>query len=317
MWGGFTLAIVCLLGADLKEGQRQIKAPSLRRSCVASCIWLALTLAFAWAVDVVMGRTKAIEFLSGYCIEEALSIDNLFVFLLIFNHFDIPDHLQPRVLRWGIFGALAMRGAFIAAGAALLAKFHWIFYGLGAFLLYTAYGLIGQQHAAEPGQDSRAQKLLLRVFPWPLTQQQHNGTFFIVQNNRRYATPLALALCVVELSDVLFALDSVPAIFAITTDAFIVYTSNVFAILGLRALYFVLADMLERFVYLKVGLGLILAFVGCKMLAHGYVELSALASLAIILAILTATMVASFFSPASGAKQRQTAKQTPPSAQAP
>lgn len=302
LWAGFTLVVVMLLALDLGLSSKTPKAPTLRRASLASLGWLALTLGFAVGVDRFLGRTHAIEFLSGYCIEEALSVDNLFVFLIIFGHFGIDERLQTRVLRWGIFGALVMRGIFIAAGAALLARFHWIFYGLGAFLIYTAIKLVAH-NTEDDGESSPAQKLLMRVFPWPVTKTLHGSAFFVVQDNRRFVTPLAVALCVVELSDVLFALDSVPAIFAVTTDPFIVYTSNVFAILSLRSLYFVLAGMLDRFIYLKTGLAIILAFVGGKMLAHDIFEISALASLGVILGILAGTIAASFWAAPKGHKQ--------------
>jgi tellurite resistance protein TerC len=297
LWIGFSVAVATLLIVDIVLAQRRQGAPSLRQSSMTCIFWLALALAFAAGLYHEFGRQRAVEFLTGYCIEEALSIDNLFVFLLIFGHFKVPEPLQHRVLRWGIFGALAMRAGFIVIGAALLERFHWVFYVLGAFLLVTAVRLLTQGHDDAAPDKSPVTKLLLRIFPWPVTDGLRGPAFFVMQAGRRHATPLALALCVVELSDVLFALDSVPAIFAVTTDAFVVYTSNVFAILGLRSLYFLLVGMLEHFRYLKVGLGIILGFVGSKMLLHAVYPISAGASLAVVLGTLLATVIASWCNP--------------------
>lgn len=290
------------IGLDLGISKRRNKPPSLRRTLLTYGFWSVLTAIFGAALAYLSTPKQAIDFATGYFIEEALSVDNLFVFLVIFEHFKIPVAYQHRVLSWGIFGALVMRAGFILLGAALLEQFSWIFYVLGAFLLVTAWRLMRHQGTHDASAVPKKPLLWLRrLLPWPSTTDLAGGAFFSRVENRPYATPLVLALILVEFSDLLFALDSVPAIFAITTDAFVVYTSNVFAILSLRSLYFLLAHMLQYFRFLKIGLGVILAFVGLKMLLHNVVAITALTSLAVVLAILLLTMLASWLLPEKSA----------------
>lgn len=298
IWIAFSFGIFTFIGLDLLLSQRRSHPPSFTQTLLTYGFWSLLTAIFAGGLAYFYSAKQAIDFVTGYFIEEALSVDNLFVFLVIFQHFKIPVAYQHRVLSWGIFGALLMRAGFILLGAALLKQFAFIFYILGAFLLVTAWRLIRHHEDSESSVvPEKPLQWLRRMLPWPVTTHLVEGKFWTHIDNRRYATPLVLALVLVECSDLLFALDSVPAIFAITTDAFVIYTSNVFAILSLRSLYFLLANMLQYFRFLKVGLGVILAFVGGKMLLHEVVEISALASLATVLGILSVTMFASWLRP--------------------
>lgn len=309
---GFHLFIFLMLAVDLVFLQRKARAVSMRMAAVWSAICIGLALVFAlgiwkywhlWNPDSPeQGSVKAIEFLTGYLIEESLSVDNLFVFLVIFRYFAVPAHLQHRILFWGILGALVMRGALILIGAALLATFHWMIYLFGAFLIYTGYKLYRSvEEEIDPGRNPLLR--LARRF-LPIVDNYESPRFWVRRQGRWHATPLPLILLVVESTDLVFALDSIPAIFAITTDTFIVYTSNIFAIIGLRSLYFVLAHFLGMFRYLNVGLALVLAFVGLKMIleqplqpflaAHGIEKGQLiLLSLGVIAAILSVAVVAS------------------------
>lgn len=271
---GFHLFILLMLALDLGVIQRRAHVVGMREAALWSTVWVALALLFAlgiwklwyvWHPDVPeQGSQKALEFLTGYLIEKSLSVDNLFVFLVIFRYFGVPGHLQHRVLFWGILGALIMRATLILAGAALLAAFHWMIYLFGAFLIYTGYKLLGSlEEEIDPGRNPLLR--LARRF-LPMVHDYDSPKFWVRREGRWHATPLPLVLLVIESTDVVFALDSIPAIFGITTDTFIVYTSNIFAILGLRALYFLLANFLGMFRYLSVGLALVLAFVGVKMI---------------------------------------------------
>jgi tellurite resistance protein TerC len=242
------------------------------------------------------GSQRALEFLTAYLIEETLSVDNLFVFLVIFRYFAVPAALQHRVLFWGIIGAITLRISFILAGAALLQRFHWVMYVFGAFLVFTGIKLLVQRDAEMHPERNPVLRIARRVIP---TISEYRGTHFtVVENGRRYATPLLMVLLVIEATDVVFAVDSIPAVFAVTRDPFIVFTSNIFAVLGLRALYFALAGMMEKFHYLKVGLGLVLAFVGVKMLIADVYKLPIVASLAVIASLLSGSIVASILRPA-------------------
>jgi tellurite resistance protein TerC len=309
---GFHVFILLMLAVDLGVFQRRAHAVTLPEAAVWSAVWIALALLFAvgiwqywhwWRPDQPgEGANKAIEFVTGYLIEKSLSVDNLFVFLVIFRYFAVPGHLQHRVLYWGILGALIMRATLILAGAALLAAFHWMIYVFGAFLIWTAYKMLHSvEEEIDPGRNP-----LLRLAQRFLPVQNNYDTprFWVRRDGRWFATPLPLVLLVVESTDVVFAVDSIPAIFAVTRDTFIVYTSNIFAILGLRALFFLLAGFLGMFRYLNVGLALVLAFVGLKMIAeeplHPYLEAYGigqreliLISLGVIACILTATVLLS------------------------
>jgi tellurite resistance protein TerC len=265
-----------MLALDLGVFQRRAHAVSLREAGIWSIVWVVLSLAFAvglwkgwhlWHPDEAdLGGVKATEFVTGYLVEKALSVDNLFVFLVIFRYFGVPRRLQHRVLYWGILGALFMRATLILAGAAILAVFHWMIYVFGLFLIYTGYKLLSAgEEDIDPGKN-RLLRLARRFLP--VLDNYETDRFWRRHEGRWHATPLPLVLLVIESTDVFFALDSIPAIFGVTRDPFIVYTSNIFAILGLRALYFLLAGFLETFRYLNVGLALVLAFVGVKMLVE-------------------------------------------------
>lgn len=313
---GFHVFVALILALDLGVFRRHGEAVSMKEAAIWSTIWVALALLFAvgiwkfwhlWHPETGdQGGEKAIEFLTGYLIEKSLSVDNLFVFLVIFRYFAVPPHLQPRVLVWGILGAVFMRAALILVGAALLNNFHWMIYFFGAFLIYTAWKLARSvEEEIDPGKNPLL-RLARKLFP--LIDNYESPRFWVRHNGRWHATPLPLVLLVVESTDVVFAVDSIPAIFAITRDTFIVYTSNIFAILGLRALYFLLAGFLGKFRYLNIGLALVLGFVGIKMLTEGFLQpyLSTLGidkghliliSLGVIATILTLSVVASLFAP--------------------
>ncbi|MGH7783565.1 MAG: TerC family protein, partial [Candidatus Binatia bacterium] len=239
----------------------------------------------------VWGQDKALEFLTGYVIEKSLSVDNLFIFLMIFQYFATPAIYQHRILFWGIVGALVLRAIFIAMGAALLENFHWMIYVFGAFLIITGIKMMLQNDAKLEPDKNPVVRLFQRLMP--ITKEYHGQQFFVRQNGKMHATLLMMVLIVVETTDVIFAVDSIPAIFAVTRDPFIVYTSNVFAILGLRALYFLLAGIMEMFVYLKVGLSFVLCFVGAKMLMVDFYKIPIGVSLGVIGGILLLSAIAS------------------------
>ena len=268
LWVGFNVFVLMMLALDLGVFHKEAHEVSMREAAGWSVLWVSLALVFNYGIYRFMGPEVGLEFLTGYLIEKALSVDNIFVFVLIFSYFNVPPRYQHRVLFWGILGALLMRGAMIAAGAALIAQYHWIIYIFGAFLVFTGIRMATQtEHAIEP-ESNPVIRLVKRFVP--VTNQYHGQKFFIREEVggrlRRVATPLFVVLVLVETTDLIFAVDSIPAIFAITTDPFIVYTSNVFAILGLRALYFLLAGVIHKFHYLKLGLSAVLVFVGAKML---------------------------------------------------
>ena len=290
MWVGFLAFVLAMLALDLGVFHRSAHRVSLQEAATWSVVWVALALAFNGLIWKTYGAERGVEFLTGYLIEKALSIDNIFVFVLIFGAFAVPDAYQHRVLFWGILGALAMRALFVALGAALLAKFHWVLYLFGGFLLITGVKMLVLRNAAFDPRDNPIFKLFRRFVP--AVDTYHGPAFTVVKDGRRYATPLLLVLVAVELTDVIFAVDSVPAIFAVTRDPFIVFTSNIFAILGLRSLYFLLAGVVDRFHHLKVGLSLVLVFVGAKMLAVDVLKVPPFWSLGII-ALLVGGSVAS------------------------
>jgi len=271
-WVGFCLFILVMLAIDLGLFNRKPHEISYRNAAVWSGIWVALALIFAgllfgplgWELFGAARHQKGLEFLAGYLIELSLSVDNLFVFLLIFSYFKVPPKYQHRVLYWGVLGALIMRVAMILAGTALLDRFHWIIYFFGAFLVYTGGQMLrGGKTEMEP-EENPLVRIVSRYVP--ITRHYERRKFFTVVDGKRVGTLLLLVLIVVEVTDLVFAVDSIPAIFGVTTDRFIVYTSNVFAILGLRTFYFLLAGVVEKFHYLKIGLGIVLGFIGLKML---------------------------------------------------
>lgn len=292
LWVGFLVFVLAMLAVDLGVFHRKSHHVSLKEAAVWSLVWVVLAAVFNVGVYAWFGGQTALEFTTGYLIEKALAVDNIFVFVVIFNAFAIPAVYQHRVLFWGVLGALVMRGAFIFAGAALLQRFHWAMYIFGGVLAATGLKLLLQRHHHESHPERNPIVRALRRW-LPVTSDFAGGRFTVLENRRRFVTPLLLALVAVEVSDVIFAVDSIPAIFAVTLDPFIVFTSNVFAILGLRSLYFLLAEIVQRFVYLKIGLAVVLIFVGAKMLLVDIYKLHIGLSLAAIAGILGVSLLAS------------------------
>jgi tellurite resistance protein TerC len=301
LWLGFTLLVLALLALDLGVFHRRAHVVGYREALAWCAFWVGMAFGFNLLVYHWFGREPALEFLTGYVIEEALSVDNMFVFLVLFRYFAVPPALQHRVLFWGILGALLMRGAFILAGAALVHRFHFVLYLFGAFLLLTGIRLATGAEAEVHPERNPVYRLLRRLVP---AVGDYRGAKFLVREaGRTFATPLLLVLVVIEATDVVFAVDSIPAIFGITTDPFIIYTSNVFAILGLRALFFVLAGAMSQFHLLKIGLGLVLVFVGAKMLIADVLQVPVLLSLGVVASLLGGAVVASLLlEPPSGSK---------------
>jgi tellurite resistance protein TerC len=294
IWLGFNLFVLALLAIDLGVFHRKAHSVSIKEATAWSIVWVSLAMIFNLGIYFTWGEEQALEFFTGYVIEKSLSVDNLFVFLMIFQYFSTPAEYQHRVLFWGILGALILRAIFIAAGSALLTQFHWMIYVFGAFLVFTGIKMFLQgDEKLEPNRNP-----VVRLFErWvPMTREYHGQRFMIRTNGQTRATLLLLVLIVIETTDVIFAVDSIPAIFAVTQDSFIVYTSNVFAILGLRALYFMLAGVMQMFVYLKFGLSLVLCFVGAKMLLSDIYKIPIGASLAVIGTVLLLSIVASWWS---------------------
>jgi tellurite resistance protein TerC len=292
-WVVFTIVIVTVLALDLGVLNRNPHKIKLREALIWSGVWISIALIFNVFVYFEFGRTKALEFLTGYLIEYSLSIDNIFVFILIFSYFAVKPKYQHKILFWGILGALIMRGIFIFAGVALINRFHWIVIIFGGFLVFSGIKMLFQKADAEVEPEKNALVRMFRKF-LPVTDSLHEDHLFVKQNNKLYATPLFLVLLVIESTDLVFAVDSIPAVLAISKDTFIVYTSNIFAILGLRSLYFAVSGIMGLFRFLKVGLAIVLSFVGLKMLASFFhIEIPILISLAIIVTILLVSIVAS------------------------
>lgn len=295
-WIGFNSLILVLLALDLGVFNRKAHSVSVKEALGWSAVWVSLAIGFGLWIRSAMGQQAMLEFYAGYLVEQALSVDNLFVFILIFSYFKIPPTLQHRVLFWGILGALIMRGMMIGAGAALLSRFHWIIYVFGAFLVYTGVKLAlpKKEDGFEP-EKNPAVKLARRFIP--VTNHFEGGRFFTRVGGRLHATPMFLVLLIVETTDVMFALDSIPAVIAITRNEFIVFTSNIFAILGLRSLYFAVAGIMQLFRYLNIGLAVILCFVGVKMIVSHYYPIDIRISLGIIGTVLAASILASVLIP--------------------
>ncbi|HET9275302.1 MAG TPA: TerC family protein [Gemmatimonadales bacterium] len=293
VWGGFTALVLVLLVLDLAVLNRRSHVLTIREASTWSAGLISLALLFGLFLLWREGTTAALEYYSGYLIELSLSVDNLFVFLLIFQYFAVPAELQPRVLKWGIMSAIVLRGVMITLGALLLERFHWIIYVFGAILFITGIRMMRQEEIRVEPERNPLVKLVRRFFP--VTPAYEDAHFFVkpVAAKRWIATPLLLVLVVVEWSDIVFAIDSIPAIFAVTRDPFIVYSSNVFAILGLRALYFVLAGAMDRFHYLKPAVAGILVFVGVKMVVSGWIKVATPVSLAVIVGMLALGIAAS------------------------
>ena len=303
LWVGFNVFVLAMLALDLGVFHRKAHAISGKEALTWSIVWISLSLVFNAVIyfnwdrmmpgSAYLNSEAALAFLTGYLIEKSLSVDNIFVFILIFSFFGVPPAYQHRVLFWGILGALIMRGILIAVGAALLEQFHWIIYLFGAFLVFTGIRMLwNQEENVEP--DKNPVVRFFRRF-MPVTKNFEEDKFFVRRAGKLWATPLFLILLVVESTDLIFAVDSIPAIFAVTQDTFIVYTSNVCAILGLRALYFLLANVMDQFEYLKYGLAAVLTFVGIKMVIVDFYHIEVGASLAVVAAILTIAVLASLW----------------------
>ena len=287
-WVAFHVGVFVAIGIDLLTFRRRGRELSMGAAARRSIVWVIVSLAFNAVVWRVKGPHHGLDFLTGYLIEYSLSMDNIFVFVLIFTHFRVPPRAQHRVLVWGIIGALIMRGTMILFGIALVRRFHFVLYIFGLFLLITAVRMLFSKHSGLDFRETRVMKFCRRILP--ITNDFHNQDFKVRVDGRWMLTPLALTMIVIEITDLAFAVDSIPAIFAITQDPFIVYTSNICAILGLRSLYFLLAGLMNRFIYLRTGLALVLGFVGLKMITAGFLPLPRVISLGIIVLILGITI---------------------------
>lgn len=292
LWSGFAITLLVMFALDLGVFNRNTHEISFKEAIVWSCVWAGLALAFCIGIRIELGQEKALEFLAGYLIEQSLSVDNLFVFIMIFSYFHVSKRHQPMILKWGIIGALLLRAVFIIAGIELIERFSWTIYVFGGILVVTGIKMaFGGEEKLEPEKNFMVR--LVRRFV-PITKRIRGDRFFISRNGITAATPLFLALVVVESSDVIFAIDSIPAVLSVTRDPLIVYTSNAFAIMGLRSLYYLLANVIGMFVYLKLGVSFILAFVGVKMLlTHTAYRIPIEFSLGVILGILAISIASS------------------------
>jgi tellurite resistance protein TerC len=297
----FLAVVFLLLIVDLGVFHRSAHAVRFREALAWSVVWVLLSVSFGSWIYMTFGARTGLEFFTGYLIEYALSVDNIFVFVLIFSYFSVPPRLHHRVLFWGILGAVVLRGVFIFAGTALLSAFHWVIYVFGAFLIFTGIKILQQKGESnvEPERNPVV-RLFQRIMP--MSAGYEEGAFVLRRGGRLVATPLALVLVTVETTDVVFAVDSIPAIFGVTTDWFIVFTSNICAILGLRSMYFLLAAVVDRFVYLGMGLGIILMFVGAKMLLGGVFPIDIRVSLIVVAAILSGSILLSLLHSGKGRK---------------
>ena len=308
LWLGFGIFVFLMLVLDLGVFHRKAHEISHREAFIWTVAWIALALIFYAGVHLYLGKQRGLEFFTGYVIEYALSVDNLFIFLLIFRYFTVPVRLQHRVLFWGIIGALAMRLPFILLGTVLLAKFEWVAYLLGAIVILGGIKMMKEEEV-EVHPERNVMLRIVRRFV-PIAFHDTGDGLFVRRDGRTWATPLLLVLVVVEATDLVFAADSIPAVLAVTRDPFIAFTSNIFAILGLRSLYMLIASSIDRFRYLKYGLGLVLVFVGVKMMLAHYLTIPILASLLVVAALLGGSIILSFLRPA-------VYKAAPPSAEAP
>ncbi len=299
-WVVFSLVVLGMLALDLGVFHRKAHKESMREALTWSIVWISVALLFNGGVFLAFGSQKGMEFLAAYLIEKSLSVDNIFVFVAIFTYFSVEARYQHRVLFWGIMGALVMRGIFIYAGIALIERFQWVTYLLGGFLVLTGLKFAKEETEIQPDRNP-----VVRFFREivPVTATFRGQSFFVRENKRWLATPLMVVLLVVEITDVIFATDSVPAVLSVSRDPFIVYSSNVFAILGLRALYFVLAGAMVKFIYLRYGLAAILIFVGGKMLVHGFIHVPILVSLGVIAGLLSFSIYLSVLRHPSHLKQ--------------
>lgn len=290
-WIGFNAFVLIMLALDLGIFHRKAHEVSIKEASIWSVVWITLAFIFNGFVYFQFGEQKAVEFLTGYLIEKSLSVDNIFVFVLVFGYFQIPGKYQHKVLFWGIIGALIMRIIFIFAGVALIQQFHWTVYIFGAFLIFTGFKMITQKDKKIEPENNPLIKFSRKIFN--VTSELNGDKFFVKLEGKKFIKPLFLVLILIEVTDLIFAVDSIPAILAITQDQYIVYTSNVFAILGLRSLYFALAHIVHRFIYLSYGLAIILMFVGLKMILVDIYKIPTFISLIIIAIILTISITAS------------------------
>ena len=306
LWVLFGVVVLGLLALDLGVFHRKSHTVKMREALTWSAVWISLALVFHLFVYYTRGPVPAMEFLTGYLVEEALSVDNLFVFLMIFSYFRVPAEYQHKVLFWGIMGALFMRAGFIIAGIALIQMFHWVIYIFGVFLIITGIKMVTSKDEEINPERNPVLRLFRRIMP--VTEHYEKDRFFVRRDVRLFATPLFVVLLMVETTDVIFAVDSIPAILGITTDPFIVYTSNVFAILGLRSIYFALAGLMQIFHYLNYGLCLILVFVGTKMLIAEFYKVPVILALGVIIGVLLLSILASLIWPQ---KEKEVANDQP------
>jgi tellurite resistance protein TerC len=298
VWIGFIAFVILLLALDLGVFHRKSHEVKIREALIWSVVWISLALVFNYGIYIYLGKEKAFEFLTGYLIEKSLSVDNLFVFIMLFSFFNVEPKYQHKVLFWGIIGALIMRAIFIFAGVAIINKFHWVIYIFGVFLIFTGIKMLFHKDEQVVPDKNPLVRLFKKLLP--VTDQMYGGKFFVRINAKTMATPLFIVLLVVEFTDLIFAVDSIPAILAISKDSFIIFTSNVFAILGLRALYFALAGITKYFHLLKYGLAAILAFVGTKMVIVDFYKVPITISLLTIMAILLLSVILSLIFPQKG-----------------
>ncbi|MFL5655359.1 MAG: TerC family protein [Ktedonobacteraceae bacterium] len=308
LWIGFNLFVLAMLALDLGVFHRRAHAVSLKEASIWSVVWITLAMIFNAGLYFFAGSEPALQFFTGYLIEKSLSVDNIFVFVLLFTFFKVPAPFQHRVLFWGILGALVMRGMMIALGVVLLETFHWIVYLFGAFLIFTGIRMAFHKETELHPEHNPLLRLVRRVVP--VTNDYERDRFIVRRAGQVLVTPLLLVLLVVETTDLIFALDSIPAIFAVTRDPFLVYTSNIFAILGLRSLYFVFANVMGKFYYLKLGLAVVLSYVGVKMVLADIYHIPTALSLAVIAVVLAVAVVASIVR-----AQRLAARNVEPKAQ--
>jgi TerC family integral membrane protein len=309
-WAGFVGFVLAMLALDLGVFHRKAHEVRPKEAAIWTAVWVALAMVFAAGLTFFYGPHQGLTFLTGYVIEESLSVDNIFVIVLIFEYFRVPKSCQHRVLFYGILGALLMRGLFIGLGTLLLARFHWVLYVFGAMLIITGIRMALKREDSCEGETNSIVRAMRRLIP--ITGDYHGKYFFVTLDGRRFATPLLLVLVLVEVTDLVFAIDSIPAIFGVTQDPFIVFTSNIFAILGLRSLYFLLAAVVDRFYLLKYGLAVILTFVGVKMLGERFFHIGIVTSLVIIVSVLAISVVASLVWPAKAEESgRRTTDENP------
>ena len=309
LWLGFNIFVLAMLALDLGVFHRKAHALSLKEASIWSVVWITLAMVFNAGLYLFAGPEPALQFFTGYLIEKSLSVDNIFIFVLLFTFFKVPAAYQHRVLYWGILGALIMRGTLIAVGVALIESFHWIIYLFGAFLIFTGIRMGFHKEIEVHPENDLLLKFIRRFVP--VTENYEHDRFFVRRAGQVMVTPLLLVLLVIDTTDLIFAVDSIPAVFAVTRDPFLVYTSNIFAILGLRSLYFVFAGIMEKFYYLKLGLSVILTFVGVKMVLADVFSLPTALSLVVIAVVLTIAIVASIVR-----TRHQAARSREPEAQA-